>query len=387
MTTAPGDSTLRHCRCRRAVRLVDTLHEIEAALLLHWKLVLPHLWRCLAVVCALLVFGQPVSAQPNAAAAAEPRWRESGAWRQPDGLPQDSVITILQTRDGYIWLGTRAGVSLFDAAGVRFTPLATHRDQASSCGRTKSGLSSRATTGPLDRRLRRRVEPAQGRALHRVRGEGRPRRRFVRLLLKDPAGALWIGMDHGVSRFEDGAFTRYTVKEGLRQAPCGAPPRGGRQRPRRDARAPQRIAARPHRAGRAARDDTHSLTAIDRCAAIGKERSGSARPTACCASRTNHETHYTTAQGLSSNAVRVCTKTRLAASGSRTTAGLDLHTGTTRRPPASCLREPGRVERHQRPCTATAGRPLGRPSRPGLARFHQGIFSSYSSSDGLPDSG
>src|SRR5437867_5710482 len=36
-----------------------------------------------------------------------------------DGLPQNSVITITQTRDGYLWLGTLYGLVRFD--GIRFT--------------------------------------------------------------------------------------------------------------------------------------------------------------------------------------------------------------------------------------------------------------------------
>ncbi|NDK38799.1 hypothetical protein DT603_08100 [Pseudoxanthomonas gei] len=40
-------------------------------------------------------------------------------WRTDDGLPQNSVTKILQTRDGFLWVGTQAGLARFD--GVRFT--------------------------------------------------------------------------------------------------------------------------------------------------------------------------------------------------------------------------------------------------------------------------
>ncbi len=40
-------------------------------------------------------------------------------WQTKEGLPQNSVQAILQTRDGYVWLGTQDGVARFD--GVRFT--------------------------------------------------------------------------------------------------------------------------------------------------------------------------------------------------------------------------------------------------------------------------
>ena len=41
------------------------------------------------------------------------------AGRTAQGLPQDTVQAILQTRDGYIWLGTQEGLVRFD--GLHFT--------------------------------------------------------------------------------------------------------------------------------------------------------------------------------------------------------------------------------------------------------------------------
>jgi ligand-binding sensor domain-containing protein len=40
-------------------------------------------------------------------------------WTTEDGLPQNSILAITQTRDGYLWLGTWGGLARFD--GVRFT--------------------------------------------------------------------------------------------------------------------------------------------------------------------------------------------------------------------------------------------------------------------------
>ena len=41
-----------------------------------------------------------------------------GTWTTDEGLPQNSVNSILQTRDGYLWIGTYEGLARFD--GVRF---------------------------------------------------------------------------------------------------------------------------------------------------------------------------------------------------------------------------------------------------------------------------
>src|SRR5688500_4533381 len=39
-------------------------------------------------------------------------------WNTVDGLPQNTVNATLQTRDGFLWVGTNAGLARFD--GVRF---------------------------------------------------------------------------------------------------------------------------------------------------------------------------------------------------------------------------------------------------------------------------
>src|ERR1035438_5873001 len=41
------------------------------------------------------------------------------AWSTKEGLPQNSVISVIQTRDGYLWLGTLNGLVRFD--GNHFT--------------------------------------------------------------------------------------------------------------------------------------------------------------------------------------------------------------------------------------------------------------------------
>ncbi len=41
------------------------------------------------------------------------------SWTTDDGLPQNSVLSIVKTRDGYLWVGTFEGLARFD--GVDFT--------------------------------------------------------------------------------------------------------------------------------------------------------------------------------------------------------------------------------------------------------------------------
>ncbi len=92
------------------------------------------------------------------------------SWQAEQGLPQNSVTAITQTRDGYLWLGTQEGLVRFD--GVRFTVFDT------------------------------RSTPELG-------------NNFVLCLLEDRAGRLWIGTYGGLTKLESGRFTRYTTREGL----------------------------------------------------------------------------------------------------------------------------------------------------------------------------
>jgi ligand-binding sensor domain-containing protein/signal transduction histidine kinase len=79
------------------------------------------------------------------------------------GLPASSVVTVMQTRDGYIWVGTENGLARFD--GVRFS---TFR------GSSEPAFSSDA----------------------------------VRCLFEDRDEQLWIGTDNGVLRYAQGHFER-----------------------------------------------------------------------------------------------------------------------------------------------------------------------------------
>ncbi|MGH7976876.1 MAG: ligand-binding sensor domain-containing protein, partial [Limisphaerales bacterium] len=71
----------------------------------------PFAWLLLCV----LLFGVPAIAETNQSDS--PFIVDS--WSAEQGLPQSSVISVIQTRDGYLWLGTLNGLVRFD--GIHFT--------------------------------------------------------------------------------------------------------------------------------------------------------------------------------------------------------------------------------------------------------------------------
>src|SRR5262249_25323864 len=94
-----------------------------------------------------------------------------------DGLPDNYVTSLLQTRDGNIWIGTHGGIAILDpkslGAGTRpVIPALTEND----------GLAADHT----------------------------------RCIYQDGDGVVWIGSyDGGLTRYEDGKFTRVTQADGL----------------------------------------------------------------------------------------------------------------------------------------------------------------------------
>lgn len=90
-------------------------------------------------------------------------------WTVKNGLPEADVMAILQTRDGYLWVGTEEGLARFD--GVHFT------------------VFDRKNT-PL------------------------PNNR-VQALAETSDGSLWIGTEKGLTRYQSRQFTNFTTKDGL----------------------------------------------------------------------------------------------------------------------------------------------------------------------------
>jgi ligand-binding sensor domain-containing protein len=133
-------------------------------------------------------------------------------WQTDDGLPQNSVFAIAQTKDGYLWVGTHEGLARFD--GNRFVlvdePAAPElkRGWITALCATSDGSLWVAVDGVGLTRLRKgtitRFSEADGLASNQPR-----------CLLQGRDGSLWIGSEGGLTRLKDSKFTNYTVKHGL----------------------------------------------------------------------------------------------------------------------------------------------------------------------------
>ncbi len=128
-------------------------------------------WRRVRSLLAAVLVGLLASGGSASALAPDksPRQFPHKAWQTADGLPQNSVLFLAQTPDGYLWGSTWEGLVRFD--GVRFT------------------VFNKANTPALQSRN-------------------------VQDLAVSRDGSLWIALEKGLVRMRDGVFLPIVLPEG-----------------------------------------------------------------------------------------------------------------------------------------------------------------------------
>src|SRR5437588_7106369 len=90
-------------------------------------------------------------------------------WQTENGLPQNTVHSVIQTRDGYIWAATEEGLARFDGLGFV--------------------VFDKENTPQL-------------------------RSNDVRSVMQDRSGALWLSTSEGLVRLSDGVAAPFTTGQG-----------------------------------------------------------------------------------------------------------------------------------------------------------------------------
>ncbi|HEV2136247.1 MAG TPA: two-component regulator propeller domain-containing protein [Terracidiphilus sp.] len=123
----------------------------------------------LAAFCAAVLLGastQACAIDPDTPLAD----LSTQAWVLENGLPQNTVQVLAQTPDGFLWVGTEAGLARFDGSGFQ--------------------VFDRNSSPAL---------PASD----------------IHCLLASADSSLWIGTSQGLARLKDGAVTVLTTRDGL----------------------------------------------------------------------------------------------------------------------------------------------------------------------------
>ena len=133
-------------------------------------------------------------------------------WTTEEGLPQNMVNDILQTRDGYLWLATFGGLGRFD--GHRFTVFNIANTEGLGSNRILSLHEDREGALWMGLETGELARFHQGVFSTYEVDEGLPGG-VIWSIVEDREGNLWIGGAGGLGRLTDGRFRTYTVADGL----------------------------------------------------------------------------------------------------------------------------------------------------------------------------
>ncbi len=134
-------------------------------------------------------------------------------WHAADGLPQNSVQAILQTSDGYLWLGTQSGLIRFD--GVNFVVFDRHNTPAFHNHSIRALVEDDEGTLWIGTHAGGIVRLAGGTFSRLGREAGLPHD-AVFALLRDRRGVIWAGtFGGGLARWTGTSFEVLTTRDGL----------------------------------------------------------------------------------------------------------------------------------------------------------------------------
>jgi ligand-binding sensor domain-containing protein/signal transduction histidine kinase len=134
-------------------------------------------------------------------------------WQKTEGgLPSDQVTTVFQTRDGFLWVGTSAGLVRFD--GIKFTGIKLPVSSAEKL----VGITALCEDSDGELWI-----GTQEDGLFRL-ARGQPRHLTVKdglldnavtCLAMDKTGRIWVGGKSGLSFWTGNEFKHFTTKDGL----------------------------------------------------------------------------------------------------------------------------------------------------------------------------
>ena len=124
-------------------------------------------------------------------------------WLRQNGLPANSINVCVQTRDGYLWLGTTAGLFRFD--GVSFKSVGTDPDSSKSPETVSVLCESGDGTLWIGTQFGGLRCLKNGVILRYGEREGL-REPQIKVLLESRAGNLWVGTSNGLFTLRGGGF-------------------------------------------------------------------------------------------------------------------------------------------------------------------------------------
>ena len=131
-------------------------------------------------------------------------------WKRSEELPSDAVNAIIQTRDGFLWVGTSAGLARFDGVSFTKVPLfgpGTNDSITALCEDSAGQLWVGSQANGL-------FQLAKGSITHFTRSSGLLDENIT-CLAAGGDGLVWIGTRSGLNVAAGADLKSFTVRDGL----------------------------------------------------------------------------------------------------------------------------------------------------------------------------
>ncbi len=169
------------------------------------------LWRVLLVL-GMFLGGRGLSAVETTSVDDSYSAR---VWQADDGLPENRVVGVVQSSDGFLWVATQGGLVRFD--GVRFQKVSLAGSPGMIAGTMRILMLDHAGRIWLAKEEGGTLFCFEGAQVRMLTPEqGLPKNESQRSLAVDGAGGLWITYSTGkVIRYQGGKVDTFTAGDGL----------------------------------------------------------------------------------------------------------------------------------------------------------------------------
>ena len=169
-------------------------------------------FSCVFVLLRVLLGASSAAEAVRTATPSNPTYLHK-VWAASEGLPSTKVYALIQSHDGYIWLGTEMGLARFN--GLKFTVFTrkSHpemvNDDCRALAEDNEGAIWIGTTGGLLRYREQRFT--------RFTTQDGLYPSYIHAICPSRSGGVWIATGAGLNRYQDGKLTRIVLRNESKQ--------------------------------------------------------------------------------------------------------------------------------------------------------------------------
>jgi signal transduction histidine kinase/ligand-binding sensor domain-containing protein/ActR/RegA family two-component response regulator len=134
-------------------------------------------------------------------------------WQPDSGLPQNVIRSMIQTSDGYLWLGTEGGLARFD--GVQFTEFDSLNSSAFQVRAIRALMQDRQGVVWIGSNDGRVFYYKDGKFSSLFASGMISQAAVVHQIFQDHEGTIWVATEEGLFRYRNGQLQEFGAETGL----------------------------------------------------------------------------------------------------------------------------------------------------------------------------